>query len=96
VTLNVSLISFDQTGLGEGGSYFSFDSEAAYSGQLAAKVIDTYFPDLDIGSAAGVAALNLMDDDGFADQVFTDDAVLASSIGSQSALDILSITDMIL
>ena len=153
VTLNVSLISFDQTGLGEGGSYFSFDSEAAYSGQLAAKVaaddsadhgqgfenadawfdtvstttstnavwvisdgftsgpwvdqhaqvqtdhnalIDTYFPDLDIGSAAGVAALNLMDDDGFADQVFTDDAVLASSIGSQSALDILSITDIIL
>lgn len=55
--------------------------------------IDAYFPDLDVGSAAGVGALNLMDTDGIADQVFTDDAGLAGSIGSVSAMDILDLND---
>ena len=57
--------------------------------------IDAYFPDLDVGSAAGVNALNLMDTDGVADQVFTDDAGLAGSIGSTSALDILDLNSLI-
>ena len=57
--------------------------------------IDAYFPDLDIGSAAGVGALNLMDSDGIAEQVFTDDAGLAGSLGSVSALDVLDINNLI-
>ncbi len=57
--------------------------------------IDAYFPDLDVGSAGGVNALNLMDQDGAAEQVFTDDAGLAGSLGVQTALEVLDLNNLI-
>ncbi len=55
--------------------------------------IDAYFPDLDAGNAGGVAALNAMDDDGLADQIFTDD--VAVSFGGPTALDALDLNNFI-
>ena len=55
--------------------------------------IDTYFPDFDTGTASGVANLDAMDKDGFADQIFTDD--VGVSFGGPTALDALDLNNII-
>lgn len=79
--------------IGDGFSTHGFDTQRDALIADHGVEIDAYFPDLDLASSGGVNALTLMDTDGVADQVFTDDAGLAASVGSVSALEILDLNN---
>jgi len=79
--------------IGDGFSTGGFDTQRADLIADHNAEIDAYFPDLDVASAGGVTALNLMDTDGVADQVFTDDPGLAGSLGVATALDVLDLNN---
>jgi len=79
--------------IGDGFSTGGFATQAADLVADHGVHIDAYFPDFDLGSAGGVNALGLMDSDGVAEQVFTDDAAFADFAGSVSALDVLDLNN---